>query len=258
MKIEVKIILLFIVYIVFSLECFCIKSKLRMNNLIAKETTIIGENFSSNSFLNLFSEQCSYDDQGCSNHFKLVDYNGQSYLECKMLSTDLPFKDDSKTKPRTELSFKDKMLIKNDKEYVVTWNILMKEYSNPAYEFSLFQLFSTIGGPNVMLRWNNKRYELYIISTGNKFFPVGELTEDLYQITTWRVSFRISQGNNGYVRIQKKLQTETKFSLVGEKTNIPTAYTKNDQTYLKLGIYTQCEKPFDATMLINNMTLAEL
>lgn len=172
-----------------------------------------------------------------------------------IFSEDKAHASSSPTAPRSELgSIND--FVEYGKEYVFTWNMHIKDYSNN-YNFCFFQLFQEgpSYGPNIMIKWIRGEYELWVSKNGEGKYRTnlkGHLNEDLYQMTTWRIVVKMDR--NGYVMVERKRENETSFTLLGQMHG-ETAQASGATHYLKLGIYSQQEEAENMVADLNNLVI---
>jgi hypothetical protein len=198
--------------------------------------------FTDNSYQNDFNLQYSYDkDPEFEEQYFKITNDG---LQINIHKGDNPFLQGSKTDPRSEL--RGLTSIKDNVNYVLSWEQCLKTYPTN-FSFSFFQLFAK-DGPNIMLRWKNDKYELLAVQGRNKIVPIKmNITEDIGRFVTWKFEFLLSTIG-GYIKVYKN------DIYVGEILNANTS-GQND-SYLKLGIYSQETQPIDTTSIfIRNLQM---
>lgn len=198
--------------------------------------------FTDNSYQNDFNLQYSYDkDPEFEEQYFKITNDG---LQINIHKDDNPFLQGSKTDPRSEL--RGLTSIKDNVNYVLNWEQCLKTYPTN-FSFSFFQLFAK-DGPNIMLRWKNDKYELLAVQGRNKIFPIKmNITEDIGRFVSWKIEFLLSTIG-GYIKVYKN------DICIGEILNANTS-GQND-SYLKLGIYSQETQPTDTTSIfIRNLQM---
>ena len=239
----------------------------------SKYSNTFSVDFSSTSYLSTVTEQCSYTDKGCSQHYvpSYLDTDGLKKLQMLIFSNDLKHSLSSTTLPRTELELNN-FNISIGVNYVITWNVKIQQYTSP-YNFCFFQTFCSgvTTGPNIMLKWDNYQYQLWVLSNtqgNNKTVlnstmvnnNVNSSIIDTYNVSTlWRVNLTL-HPTNGFVIVQRQLPSESSFTTLGQMAG-QTATTSSDTHYFKFGMYSQSPTAstfstvYNMSMLISNLTI---
>lgn len=216
-------------------------------------SVILQEKFTSTDYLSYFNRQCSYTDPGCNNHYATLNFQGTTRLRISIFPEDKTFSKGSPTDPRTELRMKENAL-KPGVQYTTTWNVNIQNYT-PGYYFCFLQLFNANAGPGVMLRWENDQYSLWFDDVKTHIILKGSIQEDIDQTSSWRVTTKLENNNNGYAKVERKRSSESSFSTLGEykgKTQIGA-----DDHYVKIGIYTQHTDVKRLDMYVNDLEIVQ-
>lgn len=196
-----------------------------------------------NNYQKEFNLQYSYDKDPDKeeSYFKTT----KDGLKISIYKDDLSFLKGSKTDPRSEI--RGLTTINDNIQYTVSWDQYLENYV-PDFWFSFFQIFAK-DGPNIMLRWKDNQYELLALQGRNKniTFKI-DINGDVGRWVNWKIMFLLSpQG--GYVRVYKD------GFLTSEMKDANTS--GGDDSYLKLGIYSQDMNPIDSmSMTIKNIQLS--
>lgn len=205
-----------------------------------EEISIYSYKLDNNHFLDEFNLQYSYDkDPEKENDYFIIKDN----LQVNIYKDDLSFLKGSQTEPRSEL--RGLTNLKDNIRYSFSWRQNIKKFEVD-YWFSFFQIFAK-EGPNIMLRWKDNNFELLGLQGRNK--PVilkTSLDENLNTWVDWKVDFLLLESG-GYIKVYKNSV------LVGELMDANTS--GQDDSYIKIGIYTQECQTQDMIILLDYLNL---
>ena len=198
-----------------------------------------------NNYQDVFDMHYSYnkDPENENNYFETTNDG----LIINIYKDDLSFLKGSETFPRSEIRGLD--VVKDNVTYILSWDQCIKTYPN-GYNFSFCQIFGK-EGPNMILRWHDKKYE-FISKTSKDCVKIADndISNDIGNWVNWKIDFLLL-NDGGLIRIYKDN------ICVVELIDINTS--GSNDSYIKLGIYSQGMNVMDDMSIgIKNVELSYL
>lgn len=224
--------------------------------LFLNASTIIFENSLTKEPLpSNIRKQCSYNDPSCPHHIRVSLLHQKPKLMFSIYPSDKSFSKGSPTHPRSELSIH-QPVISQHITYSITWDVTITHYSN-GYQFCFMQVFGE--KPDIMLRWEGGQYQLWVDENKeHKYKTVlkGNISQDIGQTSTWRVTFRLSNQENGFVNVERKRSGEGDFEFMGGMKG-RTSMKNGEKYYSKVGVYTIGDNIMRTDIYLNNLVISQ-